>query len=222
MTISSPHQTPVSDHKPVSNDVFHEVAAVFRITSGRPVEAEAGCGRFKWTRCCARSLLGLIPDSWPSAVIPCKWLRYQVTGRLQIPGINSLLDRDAAGVERSLQGKWPGLLVHSQPHTRLCACVVYSPASFIVSVWTCRIIHEDGFSGDDVKQYKPVVYSNTIQSLAAILRAMDSLGIEFGDKDRKASLRFVPLRVSSRKSRLVSHRQGDCGFSRSFFFISTL
>lgn len=50
-----------------------------------------------------------------------------------------------------------------------------------------RIIHEDGFSGDDVKQYKPVVYSNTIQSLAAILRAMDSLGIEFGDKDRKVS-----------------------------------
>ena len=56
---------------------------------------------------------------------------------------------------------------------------------------TCRIIHEDGFSGDDVKQYKPVVYSNTIQSLAAILRAMDSLGIEFGDKDRKVSPTFI-------------------------------
>ncbi|KAG7230510.1 hypothetical protein INR49_024619 [Caranx melampygus] len=44
---------------------------------------------------------------------------------------------------------------------------------------------------DDVKQYKPVVYSNTIQSLAAILRAMDSLGIEFGDKDRKADAKLV-------------------------------
>ncbi|XP_046898201.1 guanine nucleotide binding protein (G protein), alpha activating activity polypeptide O, b [Hypomesus transpacificus] len=54
-----------------------------------------------------------------------------------------------------------------------------------------KIIHEDGFSGDDVKQYKPVVYSNTIQSLAAILRAMDSLGIEFGDKDRKADAKLV-------------------------------
>lgn len=64
-----------------------------------------------------------------------------------------------------------------------------------MSVWTCRIIHEDGFSGDDVKQYKPVVYSNTIQSLAAILRAMDSLGIEFGDKDRKASSSFILLRM---------------------------
>lgn len=66
-------------------------------------------------------------------------------------------------------------------------------------MWTCRIIHEDGFSGDDVKQYKPVVYSNTIQSLAAILRAMDSLGIEFGDKDRKASFRFILLRIFSPK-----------------------
>ncbi|XP_012662322.1 guanine nucleotide-binding protein G(o) subunit alpha isoform X3 [Otolemur garnettii] len=43
-----------------------------------------------------------------------------------------------------------------------------------------KIIHEDGFSGEDVKQYKPVVYSNTIQSLAAIVRAMDTLGIEYG------------------------------------------
>lgn len=60
-----------------------------------------------------------------------------------------------------------------------------------ISLYLCRIIHEDGFSGDDVKQYKPVVYSNTIQSLAAILRAMDSLGIEFGDKDRKVSLPFT-------------------------------
>lgn len=63
----------------------------------------------------------------------------------------------------------------------------------LMSVCTCRIIHEDGFSGDDVKQYKPVVYSNTIQSLAAILRAMDSLGIEFGDKDRKVSLTFTSM-----------------------------
>uniref|UniRef100_A0A4W5M5N0 Guanine nucleotide binding protein (G protein), alpha activating activity polypeptide O, a n=1 Tax=Hucho hucho TaxID=62062 RepID=A0A4W5M5N0_9TELE len=51
-----------------------------------------------------------------------------------------------------------------------------------------KIIHEDGFSGDDVKQYKPVVYSNTIQSLAAIVRAMDTLGLEYGDKERKVGV----------------------------------
>lgn len=68
------------------------------------------------------------------------------------------------------------------------SCLVRGLVPVLISLYACRIIHEDGFSGDDVKQYKPVVYSNTIQSLAAILRAMDSLGIEFGDKDRKVSL----------------------------------
>lgn len=84
--------------------------------------------------------------------------------------------------------------VHHEAHMHLWGLFVHV---FLMSVWTCRIIHEDGFSGDDVKQYKPVVYSNTIQSLAAILRAMDSLGIEFGDKDRKASLGFILLRMFS-------------------------
>uniref|UniRef100_A0AAQ4RYY0 Uncharacterized protein n=1 Tax=Gasterosteus aculeatus aculeatus TaxID=481459 RepID=A0AAQ4RYY0_GASAC len=58
-----------------------------------------------------------------------------------------------------------------------------------------KIIHEDGFSGDDVKQYKPVVYSNTIQSLAAIVRAMDTLGLEYGDKERKHWMRARTCRT---------------------------
>jgi guanine nucleotide-binding protein G(o) subunit alpha len=32
-----------------------------------------------------------------------------------------------------------------------------------------------------------VVYSNTIQSLVAILRAMPNLGVAFGSEDREAS-----------------------------------
>uniref|UniRef100_A0A8C0GT75 Guanine nucleotide-binding protein G(O) subunit alpha n=1 Tax=Chelonoidis abingdonii TaxID=106734 RepID=A0A8C0GT75_CHEAB len=67
-----------------------------------------------------------------------------------------------------------------------------------------QIIHEDGFSGEDVKQYKPVVYSNTIQSLAAIVRAMDTLGIEYGDKERR-----LPRQLrSNRSSRLPANRAG--------------
>lgn len=44
-----------------------------------------------------------------------------------------------------------------------------------------KIIHEGGFTQEDNKQFKPVVYSNTIQSMVAILRAMNTLGIQFGD-----------------------------------------
>lgn len=48
-----------------------------------------------------------------------------------------------------------------------------------------RIIHESGFTSEDFKQYRPVVYSNTIQSLVAILRAMPNLNIAFGNNDRE-------------------------------------
>jgi len=49
----------------------------------------------------------------------------------------------------------------------------------------CRIIHEGGFTSEDNKQFKPVVYSNTIQSLVAIIRAMSALCINFADRERE-------------------------------------
>ena len=52
-----------------------------------------------------------------------------------------------------------------------------------------KIIHESGFTTEDFKQYRPVVYSNTIQSLVAILRAMPNLGIVFNNTDREVSER---------------------------------
>ncbi len=52
-------------------------------------------------------------------------------------------------------------------------------------VFFFRIIHEGGFTNEDNKQYKPVVYSNTIQSLVAIIRAMGTLNIAFGDPERE-------------------------------------
>lgn len=50
-----------------------------------------------------------------------------------------------------------------------------------------RIIHENGFTRDECKQYRPVVYSNTIQSLAAVIRGMDILGINFANPARRVS-----------------------------------
>lgn len=49
---------------------------------------------------------------------------------------------------------------------------------------------------EDFKQYRPVVYSNTIQSLVAILRAMPNLGIAFADEDREVSLTYFDLKYS--------------------------
>ena len=48
-----------------------------------------------------------------------------------------------------------------------------------------KIIHMDGYSTEDFEQYREVVYSNTIQSLATIIRAMETLNIQFSSNDRE-------------------------------------
>ena len=48
-----------------------------------------------------------------------------------------------------------------------------------------RIIHEGGFTKDDNKTYIPIVRSNTIQALVAIIRAMATLRIDYTDSDRE-------------------------------------
>jgi len=50
-----------------------------------------------------------------------------------------------------------------------------------------KIIHETGYSQEECLQYQPVVYSNTIQSLMAIIRAMGQLRIDFRDPSRAVS-----------------------------------
>jgi len=51
-----------------------------------------------------------------------------------------------------------------------------------------KIIHETGYSSEECQHYKPVVYSNTIQSLLAIISAMSKLRIDFADRSRLVSL----------------------------------
>uniref|UniRef100_A0A3P9PU36 Guanine nucleotide binding protein (G protein), alpha inhibiting activity polypeptide 1 n=1 Tax=Poecilia reticulata TaxID=8081 RepID=A0A3P9PU36_POERE len=52
-----------------------------------------------------------------------------------------------------------------------------------------KIIHEAGYSEEECKQYKAVVFSNTIQSMMAIIRAMGRLKIEFAESARAVSPR---------------------------------
>uniref|UniRef100_A0A8C1ZES1 Guanine nucleotide binding protein (G protein), alpha inhibiting activity polypeptide a n=1 Tax=Cyprinus carpio TaxID=7962 RepID=A0A8C1ZES1_CYPCA len=47
-----------------------------------------------------------------------------------------------------------------------------------------KIIHEAGYSEEECKQFRAVVYSNTIQSIIAIIRAMGRLKIDFADPGR--------------------------------------
>jgi guanine nucleotide-binding protein G(o) subunit alpha len=54
-----------------------------------------------------------------------------------------------------------------------------------------KIIHEGGFTSEDNRQFKPVVYSNTIQSLVAIIRAMAILHIDLADADREVDAKLI-------------------------------
>uniref|UniRef100_A0A915JK68 Guanine nucleotide-binding protein G(I) subunit alpha n=1 Tax=Romanomermis culicivorax TaxID=13658 RepID=A0A915JK68_ROMCU len=52
-----------------------------------------------------------------------------------------------------------------------------------------KIIHSNGYTADERLSYKSVVYSNVIQSMMAILRAMQQLRIDFQWPDRQEDAR---------------------------------
>ena len=61
-------------------------------------------------------------------------------------------------------------------------------------------------------QYKPVVYSNSVQSMLAIIRAMGTLGIDFEDPTRQVTLRtFNPTMISESYGKLIKEILGSYG-----------
>lgn len=52
-----------------------------------------------------------------------------------------------------------------------------------------KIIHESGYSTEECLQYRPVVHSNTIQSLMTIIKSMGQLKINFSDPMRAEDAR---------------------------------
>lgn len=54
-----------------------------------------------------------------------------------------------------------------------------------------KIIHETGYSREECEQYKPVIYSNTIQSLMTIIRAMGDLKIDFVEFNNKVNIKLA-------------------------------
>ena len=52
-----------------------------------------------------------------------------------------------------------------------------------------QIIHRTGYNEEDCLKYKPVVYSNTVQSMVAIIRAMGKLSIPFSSPEKEEAAR---------------------------------
>ena len=54
-----------------------------------------------------------------------------------------------------------------------------------------KIIHEQGFTLEEITRFLPIIYSNTIQSLYAIIAAMRKLNIALADESRKEDANIV-------------------------------
>lgn len=104
---------------------------------------------------------------------------------LRVNEFRSFREKEKTGVFSSYCGVWSLFrhrrLTPSWKTARLPDHIYPPPLSLR------RIIHEAGYSEEECKQYKAVVYSNTIQSIIAIIRAMGRLKIDFGDAARAVS-----------------------------------
>lgn len=68
-----------------------------------------------------------------------------------------------------------------------------------------KIIHEAGYTKEECEQYKPVIYSNTIQSLMTIIRAMGQLKIDFSNSDKAELARqFFTLASAAEEGELTN------------------
>ena len=72
-----------------------------------------------------------------------------------------------------------------------------------------RIIHGNGYNPEDCMSYRPVVYSNTIESLFAILHAMKVLGIEFSNPTRLDDVRHLCEITNASTSRDITSQMGE-------------
>ena len=73
-----------------------------------------------------------------------------------------------------------------------------------------RIIHGDGFTKEDCLNYRPVIFSNTIESLYSILHAMKMLEIEFANPSRSDDVKLLcTIASASLMTRDITVQMGE-------------
>lgn len=55
---------------------------------------------------------------------------------------------------------------------------------FLSLYFLTRIIHKDGYSLEECLEFITIIYSNTLQSIMAIVKAMGTLNINYGHQDQ--------------------------------------
>ncbi|VDK27971.1 unnamed protein product [Gongylonema pulchrum] len=70
-----------------------------------------------------------------------------------------------------------------------------------------RILHNNGFTEDELMKQRSVVYSNTIYAVDAVLRAMAQYHVTFSNTAREVSLnlKLTPINLTSQSLRQEKH-----------------
>ncbi|KAL8212276.1 UNVERIFIED_CONTAM: Guanine nucleotide-binding protein G(t) subunit alpha-1 [Gekko kuhli] len=79
-----------------------------------------------------------------------------------------------------------------------------------------KIIHQDGYSLDECLEFLSVIYSNTLQSILTIVRAMDTLHIQYGDSARKAADTSEEGTMPPEMSDIIGRLWKDTGIQACF------
>ena len=72
-----------------------------------------------------------------------------------------------------------------------------------------RVIHDDGYTPGERKQYRSVIHSNTIQSLFAILNAMKKLEIDLADDERIQDVKMISTITGNSSEREITYELGQ-------------
>ncbi|XP_060100378.1 guanine nucleotide-binding protein G(t) subunit alpha-3 [Heteronotia binoei] len=72
-----------------------------------------------------------------------------------------------------------------------------------------KIIHKDGYTEQECQEYRSVVYSNTLQSMLAIVKAMSTLGIEYGNAQRKEDIKQLFAMADSMEDGTMSPEMAE-------------
>lgn len=62
------------------------------------------------------------------------------------------------------------------------------PHTPFVFYFCTRIIHKDGFTYQERMEFRPVIYSNTVQSILSIVKAMTKLRMSYENPARTVSM----------------------------------
>jgi guanine nucleotide-binding protein subunit alpha len=54
-----------------------------------------------------------------------------------------------------------------------------------------KLIHDSGYSQEELESFKEVIFSNTIQSMRVILEAMEVLGIQLKDSGNRTHVEVI-------------------------------